>query len=97
MQRLTTQLDTQSEVFQENQRAYADLMTEYRNVLRQVTQEKNPKSAEKHKSRGKLLARERINQLIDPNTPFLELLAAGRLRDARPISFLRRASWRELA
>ena len=27
----------------------------------------------KHKSRGKLLPRERINQLIDPNTPFLEL------------------------
>ena len=83
MQRLTTQLDTQSEAFQENQRAYADLMTEYRNVLRQVTQEKNPKSAEKHKSRGKLLARERINQLIDPNTPFLELspLAAYGMHD----------------
>lgn len=27
----------------------------------------------KHKERGKLLARERINLLVDPNTPFLEL------------------------
>ena len=27
----------------------------------------------KHKSRGKLLARERINGLLDPGSPFLEL------------------------
>lgn len=33
-----------------------------------------PESAvSRHKERGKLLARERINLLIDPNTPFLEL------------------------
>ena len=28
---------------------------------------------DRHKERGKLLARERIDLLIDPNTPFLEL------------------------
>jgi len=31
------------------------------------------KAIQKHKARGKLLARERINLLVDPGTPFLEL------------------------
>ena len=58
-------------------------MEEYRRVLQQVTQERSERALQKHKKRGKLLARERINQLIDPNTPFLELspLAAYGLYD----------------
>ena len=38
---------------------------------------------EQHKERGKLLPRERIEELIDPDTPFLELssLAAFELYD----------------
>ena len=31
------------------------------------------KARERHQSRGKLLARERVNQLLDPGSPFLEL------------------------
>lgn len=31
------------------------------------------KAIAKHKSRGKLLARERIDALVDPGSPFLEL------------------------
>ena len=31
------------------------------------------KARERHVSRGKLLPRERINQLLDPGSPFLEL------------------------
>ncbi|HDL48623.1 MAG TPA: acyl-CoA carboxylase subunit beta, partial [Actinobacteria bacterium] len=29
---------------------------------------------ERHRARGKLLVRERIDRLIDPDTPFLELM-----------------------
>ncbi len=32
-----------------------------------------PKYVERHRKRGKLLARERIELLLDPDTPFLEL------------------------
>src|SRR3954470_19264145 len=32
-----------------------------------------PKYVERHRKRGKLLARERIELLIDPDSPFLEL------------------------
>ena len=43
-------------------------------------------SRERHKARGKLLARERIEALLDPNTPFLELapLAAHGMYDNPP-------------
>ena len=70
---LETVIDPQSEEFLNNQREYTALMTEYRQVLKQVTQERSERALKKHKERGKLLARERINQLVDPNTPFLEL------------------------
>jgi len=33
----------------------------------------SPKSRERHLSRGKLLARERVARLIDPASPFLEI------------------------
>ena len=84
---LETTIDSQSEEFQSNHRAYTTLMTEYRQVLKRVTQERSERALKKHQERGKLLARERINQLIDPNTPFLELspLAAyGMYDDAFP-------------
>ena len=41
-----------------------------------------PKYTERHHERGKLLARERIELLVDEDSPFLELSPAGR-RTAR--------------
>ena len=70
---LETTINPQSEDFLDNRRAYTSLMSEYRQVLQRVTQERSERALKKHEERGKLLARERINQLIDPNTPFLEL------------------------
>ena len=84
---LKSTIDPQSDAFRSNERDYRELLTDYRRVLRQVTQERSERSINKHRERGKLLARERINQLIDPNTPFLELspLAAyGMYDDAFP-------------
>ena len=70
---LETTIDPQSEEFQSNHREYTTLMSEYRQILKRVTQERSERAIKKHQERGKLLARERINQLVDPNTPFLEL------------------------
>ena len=36
------------------------------------------KARDKHTERGKLLPRERIRALLDPGSPFLELVAARR-------------------
>ncbi len=70
---LNTTINPQAEDFISNHRAYTDLITDYQNKLRRVTQERSQRALDKHQQRGKLLARERINQLVDPNTPFLEL------------------------
>ncbi len=49
------------------------LLDEYKAILKANTQGGSERAVHKHKERNKLLARERINLLVDPNTPFLEL------------------------
>ena len=48
-------------------------LNELRDKLLTVTLGGGEKAVEKHRNRNKMLARERINQLCDPGTPFLEL------------------------
>jgi acetyl-CoA carboxylase carboxyltransferase component len=59
--------------FKQNKEAFLKLLNDYRNTLKAVKKGGSEKAVLKHKERGKLLARERIDLLIDPNTPFLEL------------------------
>ncbi|GAB4285732.1 MAG: carboxyl transferase domain-containing protein [Marinilabiliales bacterium] len=70
---LETKINVNSDEFKRNKEEYLKLMDKYRTILRQVTKGGSDQAIEKHKKRGKLLARERINLLVDPNTPFLEL------------------------
>ncbi len=70
---LKTKIDTNSAEFRQNRKAYLALMEQYRNVLKQSTAGGSEEAISRHHERGKLLARERINLLVDPNTPFLEL------------------------
>ncbi len=71
----------------ENRVAYMRLMEKHRKILQAIMAGGPSHAIAKHRSRGKLLARERIDLLIDPNTPFLELstLAAyGQHKDGFP-------------
>ncbi|MFN2537665.1 MAG: carboxyl transferase domain-containing protein, partial [Mycobacteriales bacterium] len=43
--------------------------------LRQAREERDPQAVERHRTRGKMLARERVDRLIDAASPFLELNA----------------------
>ena len=52
---------------------YQKVLHEFRQKLAEVTGHGSVAAVEKHRSRGKLLARERINLLVDEKTPFLEL------------------------
>jgi acetyl-CoA carboxylase carboxyltransferase component len=73
MRRIETKTRTSDSEFQENQRAYGALVTELRE-RREAAQSGGPEDQRRrHHERGKLLARERIDALIDPDTPFLEL------------------------
>ena len=58
-------------------------MAELRERTAEVSRGGGEKAVERHRSRGKLTARERIDRLVDPDTAFLELnaLAAWELYD----------------
>eukprot|EP01033_Poteriospumella_lacustris_P000844 gene844-603_t len=56
-----------------NQKAMDEIVANYRSTLSKAMKGGGDKAIAKHKSRGKLLARERIDNLVDPGTPFLEL------------------------
>ena len=73
MHTLKSKIDTHSPEFQNNKKEFIKLLDEYKSRLSENTQGGSERAIAKHKERGKLLARERINLLIDPNTPFLEL------------------------
>ncbi|MFL5952790.1 MAG: carboxyl transferase domain-containing protein, partial [Gaiellaceae bacterium] len=61
------------------------LVEELRARTRQVAGGGGQKATERHRSRGKLLARERVDRLVDSGTGFLELnaLAAGEMYDGQ--------------
>jgi 3-methylcrotonyl-CoA carboxylase beta subunit len=63
----------ETKIFKNQASEYRQVLAEYREKLTQVTTHGSELAIEKHRSRGKLLARERINLLVDPQTPFLEL------------------------
>lgn len=72
---------------QNNETINRSLARELLQQIRKATLGGPEKQRERHLGRGKLLARDRIDRLIDPNTPFLELspLAAnGQYNDEFP-------------
>lgn len=75
MNRIKSNILTSSEDFKNNVAAMNKLLTQFRDRLELVKVGGPKQSVERHKSRGKLLARERIDALLDPDTPFLELNA----------------------
>lgn len=72
---LGTTVEPQSEGFKENYAQMKKLVGELNSVTKQVMTGSTAvlKARERHTSKGKLLARDRIKRLIDPNSPFLEL------------------------
>jgi len=73
MQTLKSNIKTDSAEFKQNEKNMLALMAQYREAMGQAMQGGGESAVAKHKKRNKLLARERIDLLIDSNTPFLEL------------------------
>src|SRR6266542_372048 len=80
---LRSAVDPRSDEFQQNARHNRALVDELRTRVRQVQQAGGEAAVARHHKRGKLLARERIARLCDPDAPFLELspLAAWDMYD----------------
>lgn len=81
MEQIESSIDTQSSHYRENQLAMSQLVDEFRKRTDWAKQGGGIEAILKHKARGKLTARERIEKLLDPGTAFLELssLAAWEL------------------
>jgi 3-methylcrotonyl-CoA carboxylase beta subunit len=75
MDRFESQVQTTSEQYKNNHARMTALVAEYRDRLAQVRQGGGPKYLQRHRAQGKLPVRERIEKLLDPGSPFLELSA----------------------
>lgn len=70
---LGQQIDNSSKEFLFNKKQMEATLQEWRKRVELVKQGGGVDAAKKHKARGKLTARERIDQLVDPGSAFLEL------------------------
>ena len=74
---------TRDETFERRRASMESLVAELRERTARIAAGGGEKAVERHRSRGKLTARERVDRLVDPGTAFLELnaLAAWELYD----------------
>lgn len=83
MATIESHIDRNSPQFQENAHYNDQLVKQLNERIEQVQQGGGPEAIAKHRKRNKLLARERVQLLCDPDTAFLELspLAAWDMYD----------------
>ncbi len=70
---LETKLNARSADFQANAAVMRGLVDDLKLQVEKSIQGGGPAARAKHQARGKLLPRERVQMLLDPGTPFLEL------------------------
>jgi acetyl-CoA carboxylase carboxyltransferase component len=70
---LESRVDRDAPAFGERRTRMEELVAELRERTELVARGGGPDAVERHRSRGKLLARERIDRLVDPGSAFLEL------------------------
>lgn len=68
-----TQIDTTTESFQRNAKTMEILVQDLKQKLNHIYQGGNETARNRHREHGKLLPRDRIKLLLDPDSPFLEL------------------------
>lgn len=70
---IESKINGRSAEFAINASAMRDKIAELKAALDKIAQGGSEAARQKHLARGKLLPRERVEQLLDPGTPFLEL------------------------
>jgi len=73
MYRIESKVDPKSPEFTDNKARMLALVDEFKGRLAKAREGGPAHQRERHHERGKLLVRERLEKLFDPNTPFLEL------------------------
>jgi 3-methylcrotonyl-CoA carboxylase beta subunit len=75
MFRIESKIATSGTEFLKNRESYLEILNLFRERLAIARKGGTDQAISRHKERGKLLARERIDLLVDRNTPFIELSA----------------------
>jgi len=73
MNRIESRINSRSDEFRANAARMQGLVDDLEARVAEIRQGGGGKYQERHTSRGKLLVRERIDALLDPGSPFLEL------------------------
>lgn len=74
---LTSLISVNSETFKSNYRANIDAINVCKELSTKISKGGPEKSRERHVARGKMLPRDRISNLLDPGSPFLEIGATA--------------------
>ncbi|WP_329187754.1 carboxyl transferase domain-containing protein [Actinacidiphila glaucinigra] len=82
---LASAVDPAGEAYRANEKAHAELSARLREKLAAAALGGGEKARARHTARGKLLPRDRVDGLLDPGSPFLELapLAADGMYDGQ--------------
>jgi 3-methylcrotonyl-CoA carboxylase beta subunit/propionyl-CoA carboxylase len=75
METLSSSIDSSSSDFQQNSQYHKQLANELKERLAKVREGGGEKYRKRQEEQGKLFVRERIERLLDPGSPFLELSA----------------------
>ncbi len=70
---LKSQINARSAEYRANSDRMKDLVEDLKKKIETVSQGGDAAAREKHVARGKMLPRERVNKLLDPGSPFLEI------------------------
>ena len=70
---IESRIDTGAAEFAANERVNRALATDLRELVGRVSAGGSAAAREQHESRGKMLVRDRIDRLLDPGSPFLEV------------------------
>src|SRR5690242_15561505 len=77
METLSSSIDSSSSDFQKNSNHHQGLANELRQRLARVREGGGEKYRKRQEEQGKLFVRDRIERLLDPNSPFLEFSRLG--------------------
>ncbi|GGP94855.1 carboxyl transferase domain-containing protein [Shewanella ulleungensis] len=73
MTQLSSRINPRSDEFKAKSDSMALLVDDLQQKLNKIEQGGGPVALERHLSRGKLLPRQRVEKLLDPGSPFLEI------------------------
>ena len=85
MQVLKSRLDPRSDEYQANREAMLAKLEEFEELQERAREGGGEKYVNRHRERGKMLARERIELLVDRDSPFLELSTLAAWGSDKPL------------